>query len=97
MAVWDSTVDCDQNLVRSPPNETELSAGPPRPVNYGELTQTTCPERSRMDRKLFHKIKRGLHNGQRACSVGPLWWANTFGVRCIVWFGLWFTWHQKIR
>jgi len=36
MAVWDSTVDCDQSLVRSPPNETELSAGPPRPVNYGE-------------------------------------------------------------
>src|SRR5205823_3947107 len=46
MAVWDSTVDCDQNLVRSPPNETELSAGPPRPVNYGEHGK---------HRELFHK------------------------------------------
>ena len=75
MAVWDSTVDCDQNLVRSPPNETELSAGPPRPVNYGECGK---------HRELFHKsnVLIAAAHLRRVCSSAWLgdWRAMLPGV-----------------
>jgi hypothetical protein len=62
MAVWDSAVDCNQNLVLSPSNEMELSAGPPRPVNYGERGKYG---------ELFHKFRCGHQGGQQlARAIG---------------------------